>query len=133
MGKNFGFLFSLNRALGISGMKNKISRSIGIPLTKSGRNQKFGRTLATALFNIPATNRGGNMRITKAMTDKIEKYEFIVMMNDRVFKAMWLIFIYNGYLYLTKDNISLTKDSYGKVNFIVGGIENEESVGQSLM
>lgn len=41
MGKKFGISFSWNRALGISGMKNKISRKIGIPLTKSGRYQNL--------------------------------------------------------------------------------------------
>lgn len=43
MGKKFGISFSWKRALGISGIKNRISRQIGIPLTKSGRDQKFGR------------------------------------------------------------------------------------------
>lgn len=34
---------SLKRALGISAAKGRISRKIGIPLTKSGRRQKVGR------------------------------------------------------------------------------------------
>lgn len=37
--------FSWKRAVGISGMKNRISRKIGIPLTKSGRERKVGRAL----------------------------------------------------------------------------------------
>ncbi len=35
--------FSWNRFLGISAAKSRISRSIGIPLTRSGREQKIGR------------------------------------------------------------------------------------------
>jgi len=35
--------FSLKRLAGISGAKAKISRQIGIPITKSGRDQKIGR------------------------------------------------------------------------------------------
>jgi hypothetical protein len=34
--------FSWKRALGITRAKQKISRSIGIPLTKSGRQRKVG-------------------------------------------------------------------------------------------
>ena len=35
--------FSWNRLLGISAAKARISRSIGSPLTRSGREQKIGR------------------------------------------------------------------------------------------
>ena len=35
--------FSWKRLLGISAAKSRISRSIGIPLTKSGRERKIGR------------------------------------------------------------------------------------------
>jgi len=35
--------FSWKRFLGISAAKAKISRKIGIPLSKSGRQQKIGR------------------------------------------------------------------------------------------
>lgn len=35
--------FSWKRFVGISAAKSKISRSIGIPLTKSGRQRKIGR------------------------------------------------------------------------------------------
>ena len=38
-----GLSFSWRRATGISGMKQKISRKTGIPLTKSGRQRKIGR------------------------------------------------------------------------------------------
>ena len=40
-----GLSFSWKRALGISGLKNKISRKTGIPLTKQGRRNKVGRIL----------------------------------------------------------------------------------------
>ena len=43
MGRKKGFSFSWKRASGISGMKGKISRKTGIPLTKSGRQRKIGR------------------------------------------------------------------------------------------
>ena len=43
MARKFGFSFSWKRALGISGAKSRISRKIGIPLTRSGRQRKFGR------------------------------------------------------------------------------------------
>lgn len=40
-----GLSFSWKRAVGISGMKQKISRKTGIPLTKSGRQKKIGKIL----------------------------------------------------------------------------------------
>jgi len=45
MGGKFGFSFSLNRALGISAAKGKLSRAIGIPLTRSGRQRKLGKAM----------------------------------------------------------------------------------------
>jgi len=45
MGRKFGLSFSLRRALGISSAKGKISKTIGIPLTRQGRQRKFGRML----------------------------------------------------------------------------------------
>ena len=38
--------FSWKRAIGITRAKSKISRSIGIPFTKSGRQQKFGKLVS---------------------------------------------------------------------------------------
>jgi hypothetical protein len=35
--------FSWKRAVGISGAKARLSRSIGVPLTKSGRQRKVGK------------------------------------------------------------------------------------------
>jgi hypothetical protein len=50
--------FSWNRFLGISAAKARISRKIGIPLTKSGRDQKIGRMITRGgcviIFLIPA-------------------------------------------------------------------------------
>ncbi len=45
MGSKFGFSWSYKRALGISGLKSRISRKTGIPLTTSGRQRKIGRIL----------------------------------------------------------------------------------------
>lgn len=38
--------FSWNRFLGITNVKRKISRKTGIPLTRSGRQQKIGRIVS---------------------------------------------------------------------------------------
>jgi len=38
--------FSWKRFLGISAAKSRISRTIGIPLTKSGRERKIGRMIS---------------------------------------------------------------------------------------
>lgn len=48
MGK-FGFSWSWKRAVGISGLKNKISRKIGIPLTRSGRQRKVGKMMGCCI------------------------------------------------------------------------------------
>jgi hypothetical protein len=45
MGQKYGFSFSWKRALGISGAKARLSRQIGIPLTRSGRQRKLGRMM----------------------------------------------------------------------------------------
>ena len=37
--------FSWKRAVGITKIKNKISRATGIPLTKSGRQRKIGKAV----------------------------------------------------------------------------------------
>ncbi len=49
MGRKFGFSFSWKRALGISSAKAKLSRKLGIPLTRSGRQRKLGRAMGCAL------------------------------------------------------------------------------------
>ncbi|MBR3628064.1 MAG: hypothetical protein IKN42_04365 [Elusimicrobia bacterium] len=50
MSKKYGFSFSWKRLLGISALKNKISRRTGIPLTKSGIERKIGRSIIKILF-----------------------------------------------------------------------------------
>ncbi|MDR3442223.1 MAG: hypothetical protein P4L65_04330 [Legionella sp.] len=48
--------FSWKRLIGISALKSKISRRIGIPLTKSGRQRKLGALIIKcvyALFSTP--------------------------------------------------------------------------------
>ena len=43
--RTFGTSFSWKRASGISGAKGRISRKIGVPLTRSGRQRKMGRAM----------------------------------------------------------------------------------------
>ena len=40
-----GLSFSLNRAVGISGLKTKIARKTGIPTTKQGLERKVGQAV----------------------------------------------------------------------------------------
>lgn len=44
--------FSWKKLSGYSGAKSNISRKIGIPLTKSGRNQKIGRIVSKGCLGI---------------------------------------------------------------------------------
>lgn len=46
--------FSWKRAVGISGAKAKLSRKIGVPLTKSGRQRKYGAAMGCATFLLVA-------------------------------------------------------------------------------
>lgn len=46
----FGFSFSLNRLLGISGMKNAFARKTGVPTTIGGLEKKIGRSILNWLF-----------------------------------------------------------------------------------
>jgi hypothetical protein len=39
----YGVSFSLNRLIGISGIKNSIARKTGVPTTKGGVERKIGR------------------------------------------------------------------------------------------
>jgi hypothetical protein len=51
--KKLGISFSLKRLIGISGLKNSISKKTGIPLTKGGMERKVGRgILRTLLGNL---------------------------------------------------------------------------------
>lgn len=44
-----GLSFSWKRAVGLSAAKARLSRQIGIPLTRSGRRQKLSRATGCAL------------------------------------------------------------------------------------
>lgn len=86
MGRKHGFSFSLKRgasfswkrALGVSGAKSRISRKIGVPLTKSGRRKKVKR--ATGCF-IATVTYGGydttNVRFLRAFRDEILRQKFL--------------------------------------------------------
>lgn len=45
-----GVSFSLKRAIGITKIKQQISRETGIPMTKNGLERKIGKTLLDILF-----------------------------------------------------------------------------------
>ena len=47
MGRKVGVSVSAKRALGLSSAKANVSREIGVPLTKSGREAKLGRMLTS--------------------------------------------------------------------------------------
>ena len=50
-----GLSFSWKRAIGLSAAKGRLSRQIGIPLTRSGRQKKVGRALGCCvILAIPA-------------------------------------------------------------------------------
>ncbi len=50
MGKKFGFSFSLKRASGLSAAKGKLSRKLGVPLTRAGRQRKVGQALGCCVM-----------------------------------------------------------------------------------
>ena len=52
MTKKYGLSFSWKRLLGISGLKQKVARKTGIPLTKSGLERKVGRTIIKGIKNL---------------------------------------------------------------------------------
>ena len=43
--RKYGFSFSWRRAIGLSALKGRISRAIGVPLTREGRQRKLGAAL----------------------------------------------------------------------------------------
>ena len=49
MGRKHGFSFSWRRATGYSAAKGRLSRKIGVPLTRSGRQRKLARSLGCLL------------------------------------------------------------------------------------
>jgi hypothetical protein len=50
MGRKLGFSWSWKRASGLSGIKGRVSRKIGIPLTRSGRQRKMGRAAGCCIM-----------------------------------------------------------------------------------
>jgi hypothetical protein len=60
MGRKHGF--SWKRAMGISAAKGRLSRQIGIPLTRSGRQRKFGKWGLRPLFS-HVRSRSASMRM----------------------------------------------------------------------
>jgi hypothetical protein len=52
MGRKFGLSFSWKRALGISAAKGKLSKAIGIPLTKRGRDRKLRQISHATLLKL---------------------------------------------------------------------------------
>jgi hypothetical protein len=54
--KSFGFSWSWKRASGLSAAKGKLSRKLGVPLSRSGRREKVGRSLGCC---IPLATLGG--------------------------------------------------------------------------
>lgn len=72
----FGFSFSWRRALGISAAKTKISKAIGVPLTKQGRQRKFGQAIGcVAVISLMAVAFLGiqpyQVPVTNASTDPV--------------------------------------------------------------
>ena len=63
--KKYGFSFSWKRLLGISGLKTKVSRKTGVPLTKGGFERKVGRTLIKTIENFI----NGKNKVSKNKTD----------------------------------------------------------------
>lgn len=46
----FGFSFSLNRLLGITGAKQSFARKTGVPTTRGGIERKLGNLIIKSLF-----------------------------------------------------------------------------------
>src|SRR5262249_33326283 len=74
MSGKFGFSWSWKRAIGLTSAKSRISREIGIPLTKSGRERKLGAWLlgdtkhhATAPLRPPTHRRTSHAPLVGAM------------------------------------------------------------------
>jgi len=69
--KKYGFSFSWKRLLGISGLKTKISRKTGIPLTKGGFERKIGRSVIKTIENLITNKVEKN---NKGTGSKIKNY-----------------------------------------------------------
>ncbi len=68
--------FSWKRAVGISAAKAKISRSIGIPLTKGGRQRKFGAALGGNILGAAVSSKRNRSRSTETEDyDDVNSYD----------------------------------------------------------
>jgi hypothetical protein len=45
-----GLTFSWRRAIGLTALQSRVSRAVGVPLTRGGRQKKVGATLLTMIF-----------------------------------------------------------------------------------
>jgi hypothetical protein len=52
-----GLSFSWKRALGISGVRQKLARQIGVPTTRQGAQRKIGASLLGFLFSLLSGER----------------------------------------------------------------------------
>ena len=52
--RTYGFSFSWRRATGLSAAKGRLSRAIGVPLTRSGRQRKLGRAAGGTFMALAA-------------------------------------------------------------------------------
>jgi len=50
--RKYGASWSWKRAIGLSAAKGKLSRKIGIPLTRSGRQRQIGRLTGCCTFGV---------------------------------------------------------------------------------
>lgn len=91
MGKKFGVSFSWKRALGVSGAKNRLSRQIGIPLTRSGRQRKMGRAMGCCVLLFTTISLISLITVSIACNKKkeqpIDKYKENVIKVDRQYNA----------------------------------------------
>ncbi len=61
-----GLSFSWKRASGLSDAKARISRELGVPLTKSGRQRKMGRSMGCCIpFAFILVGFGGAAMLAK--------------------------------------------------------------------
>jgi hypothetical protein len=50
--KKYGFSFSWKRAIGLTGVKQQIAKSTGIPMSKQGLERKVGASLLDAALSV---------------------------------------------------------------------------------
>lgn len=95
MGK-FGFSkWSWRRASGLSAAKGKVSRAIGVPLTKSGRERKYGRWGARFLWPLSLfSRRTAKVREQQAVLDTVppvRQASFVGSVAGLVFRGIAVV------------------------------------------